>query len=362
MTIQLVKAIPSSWYYEPSIYELEQRNIFRKEWLYAAHTREILEPGCFVTQTVAGYPIFILRDHDGTVKAYHNFCRHRGAPLVLGDSGRLTGQKLICRYHGWSYDFKGQFNGGPHCDGIASQERTSLRLCKIRLHIYRGMIFLNFSDESSAFTQTASAFIKALDESKYSFEKYDLHSRISYSGCFNWKTWIDGLQEHYRSPSILANSQSHLMPQRNRVENFDRYSVHSFDRSSDSHTGEQPSRCIWVFPSLAIFFNQQTFYTLQVEPTEAQRTRLTYTVHFEPSYSPQKIHEFMTQLDKMTKENMSICEQVQKNYASGIMTHCFLHPHQEIGVAYFHNLIRNTLSEVGPVQPVATHQLRSDVG
>jgi len=42
----------------------------------------------------------VLRDRDGTLRAFHNACRHLGARLVEGPGN--VGRALRCFYHGWT--------------------------------------------------------------------------------------------------------------------------------------------------------------------------------------------------------------------------------------------------------------------
>ena len=41
--------IPAGRYTDPRFFELEQAEIFKKSWLFAAHLDEIPEPGCYMT-------------------------------------------------------------------------------------------------------------------------------------------------------------------------------------------------------------------------------------------------------------------------------------------------------------------------
>ena len=47
----------------------------------------------------------VVRDGAGTIRAFHNVCRHRAGPLVDRGTGRC--HTLVCRYHGWSYELDG---------------------------------------------------------------------------------------------------------------------------------------------------------------------------------------------------------------------------------------------------------------
>jgi p-cumate 2,3-dioxygenase subunit alpha len=63
---------------DPEILELERCEVFDRSWLYAGHESEIAKPGDFVTRRVAGRPLILVRDGDGTAHAFLNTCPHRG--------------------------------------------------------------------------------------------------------------------------------------------------------------------------------------------------------------------------------------------------------------------------------------------
>lgn len=53
----------------------------------------------FADMAMFGWDLFLIRDKDGNINAFHNICRHRGYPVVTKDSGSST--VLACRFHGW---------------------------------------------------------------------------------------------------------------------------------------------------------------------------------------------------------------------------------------------------------------------
>src|SRR5206468_6505749 len=89
-------------------------------------TDQVAAPGAFVTAEVAGEPILVVRDGQGTLRAFYNVCRHRAAQVINEPHGRVT--KLRCRYHGWTYDLSGRLRGTPEFDGVAdfSKEHEGL--------------------------------------------------------------------------------------------------------------------------------------------------------------------------------------------------------------------------------------------
>jgi phenylpropionate dioxygenase-like ring-hydroxylating dioxygenase large terminal subunit len=54
---------------------------------------------------LAEFPILIILGKDHIIRAFHNVCRHRAYTITKKPAG--SSLVLGCRYHGWSYDTKG---------------------------------------------------------------------------------------------------------------------------------------------------------------------------------------------------------------------------------------------------------------
>ncbi len=48
----------------------------------------------------------MVRGRDGSLRAFHNSCRHRGSRVCSADKGSAV--RLVCPYHNWSYDLDGR--------------------------------------------------------------------------------------------------------------------------------------------------------------------------------------------------------------------------------------------------------------
>lgn len=68
-----------------------------------------------------GLSVIVTRNKNDEIKAFHNVCRHRDAPLVMG---RGQTKRFTCPYHSWSYNLNGELVAVPEEFNFACLERS----------------------------------------------------------------------------------------------------------------------------------------------------------------------------------------------------------------------------------------------
>ena len=135
-------------YIDPELYQIEQERLFRRAWLFLAHATELPNKGDYVTRTLAGESVVLVRGDDGVVRGFLNSCRHRGMKLCRADHGTIP--FFRCSYHGWTYSRTGTLRAVFAKDLYqdANLRKEELGLIPItRLDSYRGFIFGSWSPE-----------------------------------------------------------------------------------------------------------------------------------------------------------------------------------------------------------------------
>ena len=110
--------MPARAYVDPSWFALEMDRVFARMWLAAGRVNELDHPGAFVRRDVAGASVLIVRAGDGSIRAHHNVCRHRGTRLCVEERGTFQGS-IQCPYHAWTYGLDGRLLAQPSPTGGA---------------------------------------------------------------------------------------------------------------------------------------------------------------------------------------------------------------------------------------------------
>src|SRR5579871_2148154 len=100
------RMLPRAAYTDPAVFEWAKRNFFGGGWLCVGRSDQVAQPGDQRAESTGTGSVLLARDDDGMLHAFANTCRHRGHELL--PCGGSTSQKMIiCPYHAWTYDLKG---------------------------------------------------------------------------------------------------------------------------------------------------------------------------------------------------------------------------------------------------------------
>src|SRR5882757_5829868 len=118
----LPRALPAWVYNHPAMTRLEQPRLLMPSWQLVCHVNSIPKAGDYETFDLGPDSVMVLRDRDGSMRAFHNVCRHRGARLLDG-AGNYPAA-ITCPYHGWTYRHDGRLIGTPVRESFPGLDRS----------------------------------------------------------------------------------------------------------------------------------------------------------------------------------------------------------------------------------------------
>jgi choline monooxygenase len=210
-------ALPPHLYREPEVLEHEQRRIFARTWQLVGHESQLPSGGSYVTSKAGAEPVLVLRDHDGSLRAFRNVCRHRGSRLLSGSGD--CGKAIRCRYHGWTYRFDGELIGVPEGRSIPGLDKSALGLFPARVEVLCGLVFVNLDIHTTALADQVAGLTERLE--RYGLERLRPKVESVSSQPANWKIVVDNYLEGYHVP--IAH------PGLMRLVDYKRYEVELHD-------------------------------------------------------------------------------------------------------------------------------------
>lgn len=179
------------FYMDPDLFRVDLDLIWYRDWLFVGHDCELPAPGAYLTVQVGEYSIIVVRGRDGTIRALHNSCRHRGSRVCTAEHG--TSARLMCPYHQWTYDLDGKLLAARHMP--VGFDKANHGLKPVACESSAGYLFICLADEPpdfATFRQVMEPYFAPhrLLEAKVAFE-----STIIERG--NWKLVWENNRECY---------------------------------------------------------------------------------------------------------------------------------------------------------------------
>jgi phenylpropionate dioxygenase-like ring-hydroxylating dioxygenase large terminal subunit len=152
-------------YTDEAFADLEFDKLWSRVWQVAAREDEIPAAGDYTTYRIGDQSILLVRTEAGAVRAYFNFCPHRGTTLGEG-CGHFEKGRIICPFHGWRWDLDGQvklvlereeFHGGELQD-------SDVAMREVHSRVYGGFVFISLACEPEPFDQFIAPLRQFFDD------------------------------------------------------------------------------------------------------------------------------------------------------------------------------------------------------
>lgn len=333
--------LPSRLYTDPSFLEVENERIFARTWQLVARASQFPQPGSFVTTTIAGEPVLLVRGHEGEIRAMSNVCRHRAGPVATGEGTRKV---LQCGYHGWTYSLEGKLLGTPEFDRVENFSRENFCLPQFRVESWAGLVFVNLDSSAPPLREFLGDLIERF--AHRDFSRFELAQSKTWELSCNWKVYVDNYLEGYHIPIVHPSLFRELDYANYKTETRRYYSIqHSPIKRAGRikvNSPDDEAEYFWVFPNLMINVYPDNFSTNVILPDGHGRTLTVFDWYFENASDPavrNEVERTVAFSDEIQLEDIGICEAVQRGLASRTYDRGRYSVARENGVHHFHSLI-----------------------
>ncbi|WP_266016699.1 aromatic ring-hydroxylating oxygenase subunit alpha [Brucella intermedia] len=184
-------SLEQKFYTDPEYYKQDLENIFYKDWLFVGHDCELPKTGSYMTVQIGAYPVVIVRDAQGGIRAFHNSCRHRGSRICAAEKG--TAAKLVCPYHQWTYELDGRLLFARQVGPDFKPAEYGLK--PVHCETVAGYIYVCVADEAPDFASFRNLVEPYLAPHNIKDAKVAFESSIIEKG--NWKLVWENNRECY---------------------------------------------------------------------------------------------------------------------------------------------------------------------
>jgi phenylpropionate dioxygenase-like ring-hydroxylating dioxygenase large terminal subunit len=331
------------------------------------------EPGDYIVRDVefANASILIAHGKDGTLRAFHNICTHRGTKLVASEGGNAS--SFTCRYHAWSFANDGGLHSAPDFERFYVN-KSDCNLRELPLETCGGLIFIHFGKAPRQglyeFLGEAAEKLEPLDRAtRYSEFVYDIEA--------NWKVVLDNFQENYHLRFVHSAADNAVGPDNpfgypvayrffgpHRTQtlwkNPERGTPKPVELRAYMSAGAEaadsgfPDCDMKLFPNLHIVAHGGFFFVQRIMPVSAGRSRCIFRLYWvgdERNASSRFSREYVfASVRDVITEDRSIVMAVQEGLQGGALEHIHFQEH-EIMCRHLYHMVRNMIEDYEAERP-----------
>jgi phenylpropionate dioxygenase-like ring-hydroxylating dioxygenase large terminal subunit len=205
--------IPKERYTSPDYARREWQQMWQRVWLMAGRESDIPQPGDYLTFEIGTESVLVIRQRDGSLRARHNVCMHRGNRLREPGIGHA--KLFSCSFHGWQYEIDGCLRQALDPQSFPQGlPREALDLAPVRCDTWGGFVWINLDPSAGSLREYLGIIPEHLDA--YHFGEWSILNDVTVEVDANWKTCVDAFNEAYHvaatHPQTLAYTDDVNVP------------------------------------------------------------------------------------------------------------------------------------------------------
>ena len=182
-------------YYSQDFMQREWDHMWTRVWHVAGRTNQLIKAGDYIVHDFMHESVMIVKQSDGSLRAFYNVCAHRGQRLVWNDGQQ---DAFHCPYHGWVFGTDGVLQVAPDRDDFPQGDPCGSRsLVEVPCDTWLGFVWYSMDPEAPSLAE----YLHPLPELYKNYPVEDM-VRIAWMKIdleTNWKFAPDNFNESYHT-------------------------------------------------------------------------------------------------------------------------------------------------------------------
>ena len=314
-------------YIDPRWLDVDVSEIIGKTWQWVCHVEKLRDKGRYLAVEIAGRPIIIVRDKTGELRAFYNVCKHRAHQLLTGEG---TTGGIVCPYHAWTYDLKGQLYKAPHTENLAAFSMDRVCLDPVQVEEFCGFVYVNLEPGAPSLSAQTGLLKDEILHWAPDVDELTFAHRLTYDIKSNWKNVVDNFLECYHCPVAHKDFCNLVDMDTYKVTTHGIYSSHMADAGNTPNSAYDVSNATvkthavwWLWPNTCLmrYPGRSSMIVMNIIPVSHDRTFETYDFFLETPEPDAMEVEAIRYIDEVLQvEDIALVESVQKGMKTPAFT------------------------------------------
>jgi len=217
-----VRTVSALRYTTREFHEREKAKLWPRVWQMACREEVIPAPGDYTVYDIVDRSFLLVRQTDGSIKAFYNSCLHRGRMLATAP-GHFT--NIRCAFHGFTWRIDGALHEVPCRWDFPGLEDEKCHLPEARVDTWGGWVFLNMAPDAPPLADYLG--VLPAHFAGWGLDHSYVGAHVARVVPCNWKATMEAFSEAWHSmdthPQILTytgdtNTQYDVWPEHPHVD------------------------------------------------------------------------------------------------------------------------------------------------
>lgn len=305
--------LPAWLYTDPAIVQRERQRYAPRLW-HPLTASTALAEGQVQAFELLGVPILLTRSQ-GALRCLINRCPHRGVALQQPSQQPQTCRRLVCPYHGWTYDLAGQLLAAAReGDFVGSFERSDWPLMPLQCRELGGLIWVAIGPDPLPLEQQLDLVLQEA-EALFAWPRELLLRQSHVLNC-NWKIAHDNTLDDYHvaiaHPTTLHREQGPVRLYRHALSDHASLLATPYGEVGEFLTfGLAPWTHLLLWPDGRLAL-------IQFPPIDPGHCYMEVCLLGDGALKPQA-QVWMEEVQTFLAEDRRLVESAQLGYASGLV-------------------------------------------